>query len=685
LRRKDAFISRAFAAACLVALLCGHLCAAGESALPQEIKTEHYDLYVEGADGKEVGRLVEGLYAELKQFFHAEPEGRLRVKILADKQSFIEAIHADKVVAPPGWDSVGVFSPATRIAYASTDPADPYSTRAKIRHECTHQFHYSILTGKKDPQSRYYIEGLATHFGLHCWDGYAAKAGAIPDIASDDTPGTALRVFKNRHNGSLRALATDGGTPDYSGYCEAWGLVSFLISEEPEAWQKWATALDDGATPESAWAAAFGVDRSDEQLSEKYLRWLQSQQESWQAMCGAWQSSAAHQLEADARTNPRGWSIAVTRARFDVVKFSAKATSPEARLGIVAVQDADGSGFVDSTNLCVDGEGSVQVYSDPVHENNHEHELNHWKVVPNVRVRHPRNFDVELRRKSSGFEVFIDGGAVARLEGIRAGPEVIGGSATFSNVVTEMFPPGNAHPSVAAAAISGPPEKKSYAWLAWPGGTAGIAASVGLVLWSKRRRRLRSRSAFRPAQSIKAGERPNDANARLRVPLPRSRGLLAAVRRRTSDWRPTRLKEWAVGAAIVLFLGYFAYMPHRSSGEFDDHRDTGYSTPSSEVRLQTHIEHETAAVLFLVSVTFAALYLARHFSWAARTRRRYAASAARGVCPGCGYDLTANVSGTCPECGTRIGHALACPAPPSVHLSSRRATPHAKKSAERAQ
>jgi hypothetical protein len=25
----------------------------------------------------------------------------------------------------------------------------------------------------------------------------------------------------------------------------------------------------------------------------------------------------------------------------------------------------------------------------------------------------------------------------------------------------------------------------------------------------------------------------------------------------------------------------------------------------------------------------------------------------RGLCLACGYDLTANVSGTCPECGTR--------------------------------
>ncbi|MDB5304822.1 MAG: hypothetical protein JWM97_2371 [Phycisphaerales bacterium] len=26
-----------------------------------------------------------------------------------------------------------------------------------------------------------------------------------------------------------------------------------------------------------------------------------------------------------------------------------------------------------------------------------------------------------------------------------------------------------------------------------------------------------------------------------------------------------------------------------------------------------------------------------------------------GLCPACGYDLTGNVSGTCPECGGKVG------------------------------
>jgi hypothetical protein len=46
---------------------------------------------------------------------------------------------------------------------------------------------------------------------------------------------------------------------------------------------------------------------------------------------------------------------------------------------------------------------------------------------------------------------------------------------------------------------------------------------------------------------------------------------------------------------------------------------------------------------------FAFLPLLATASWRQRSQRRVL-----GHCLTCGYDLTANVSGTCPECGTRI-------------------------------
>jgi hypothetical protein len=56
-----------------------------------------------------------------------------------------------------------------------------------------------------------------------------------------------------------------------------------------------------------------------------------------------------------------------------------------------------------------------------------------------------------------------------------------------------------------------------------------------------------------------------------------------------------------------------------------------------------------------VTATPPALWLAR------RRGRRRRARIARGLCPTCGYDLTGNRSGVCPECGTKrrqVGAAM---------------------------
>ena len=53
------------------------------------------------------------------------------------------------------------------------------------------------------------------------------------------------------------------------------------------------------------------------------------------------------------------------------------------------------------------------------------------------------------------------------------------------------------------------------------------------------------------------------------------------------------------------------------------------------------------AALLTGVLPLAAFVGPRAFDWARRRRRRR-----RGLCPNCGYDLTANVSGSCPECGT---------------------------------
>ena len=39
-----------------------------------------------------------------------------------------------------------------------------------------------------------------------------------------------------------------------------------------------------------------------------------------------------------------------------------------------------------------------------------------------------------------------------------------------------------------------------------------------------------------------------------------------------------------------------------------------------------------------------------------RRHLRLREHARKGLCPRCGYSLTGNVSGVCPECGTRVGN-----------------------------
>jgi hypothetical protein len=70
---------------------------------------------------------------------------------------------------------------------------------------------------------------------------------------------------------------------------------------------------------------------------------------------------------------------------------------------------------------------------------------------------------------------------------------------------------------------------------------------------------------------------------------------------------------------------------------------------------RNHVTHTVAAVPdWFLLLLFSALPLGRAWRYLARRRR------AAGQCAACGYDLTGNVTGVCPECGTP---ASAPPAP----------------------
>src|ERR1017187_7201487 len=142
-----------------------------------ELRTEHYDIHVEGLDVADVGRMLEQLHGHLKSYFGKAPEGRLSVGVYATQERWAAALQADRQYVPLG--AGGYYAPFTRKAYLWVQPST-YFTRQVLLHECTHQFHWLVATGNLAPSALWYTEGIAEYFGMHNWDRKTRQTCGIP-------------------------------------------------------------------------------------------------------------------------------------------------------------------------------------------------------------------------------------------------------------------------------------------------------------------------------------------------------------------------------------------------------------------------------------------------------------------------------------------------------------------------
>jgi hypothetical protein len=84
-------------------------------------------------------------------------------------------------------------------------------------------------------------------------------------------------------------------------------------------------------------------------------------------------------------------------------------------------------------------------------------------------------------------------------------------------------------------------------------------------------------------------------------------------------------------------------------GQFGTTTDYRWQTNATIRAFGVYVRYSFVAVVAALLAAFSAL--------PAFLGRRRRARIAEGLCPTCRYDLTANVSGVCPECGVKIAEA----------------------------
>jgi hypothetical protein len=126
--------------------------------------------------------------------------------------------------------------------------------------------------------------------------------------------------------------------------------------------------------------------------------------------------------------------------------------------------------------------------------------------------------------------------------------------------------------------------------------------------------------------------------------------IVADLGMNSGEWKgEPKVSDWkALGLKVRVARGSISYVPQPAS-----HGTHGAVQRTVPV-VVTRVEYPYLSMAMI----FGALPLTVGWFW---VRRRYSAATrrwrrSRGLCPICAYDLTGNVSGTCPECGTRTDH-----------------------------
>lgn len=113
------------------------------------------------------------------------------------------------------------------------------------------------------------------------------------------------------------------------------------------------------------------------------------------------------------------------------------------------------------------------------------------------------------------------------------------------------------------------------------------------------------------------------------------------------------------GVAVLLVMPIAVILPAAAVVWFDHRRRIYwlYGAASALGVAAVQVRGELSGILFLAPLTIALWLIATYAGFMSQALSRACYEIRLGDaahCPGCGYCLTGNVSGTCPECGQRV-------------------------------
>lgn len=389
-----------------------------------DLRTPHYDLYLEGWHDDEVGAILEQAYEAMTRFFGAEPRERLQVKILSSQDRYRAALAADGLLEDRNRDASGTYALKNRTVYMWVQ-RNPEVARSTLLHECAHQFHYLTCTGNTRPRSSWYVEGVAEYFAMHRWDGKALEIAKNPDIGARDWPALALRNFAEKRGANLRAIAgsTDPVLPDQ--YAVAWSLITFLRQEDEFLFRQWRRLLDKGEEPKQAWDLTF--DKKGSRLNSKYIEWLERQQRPWDRVFGTWQRIGPL-IEAKARAERL--AVAVQKHAKQELTATAELRDQQTSAGVVVAFRSDDDYMV----VMADSNGSVAV--DTIRDG--KVVLTHWKGFQKE-VMEKKSFNISATATKTGWVVTVNGVEIATIPepGGKVGLVAHNGTVWFRDVTSK--------------------------------------------------------------------------------------------------------------------------------------------------------------------------------------------------------------------------------------------------------